>query len=130
MKLRAYELLYRDGKSDRAVFADGDSATYHVVARTLLDMGLDRLVGSATAFVNATAGFLADGGYRLLPPGRTVVGVTGRVAGGLPRCGRVGGRAERRGTAPVLRALARPAPSSGSPVSPAVPAQEGKRAQV
>ena len=71
--LYAYELLYRDGQAAVARFTDGAAATYHVVTRALLDVGFDQLVGDAVAFINANADFLAAGGYRLLPPGQTVV---------------------------------------------------------
>jgi EAL and modified HD-GYP domain-containing signal transduction protein len=73
MKLYGYELLYRDGCEDRALFDDADAATYHVVVRAVLDIGLDALVGVGAAFVNATEGFLSATGYGLLPPERTVV---------------------------------------------------------
>ena len=73
MKLYGYELLYRDGYEERVLFDDADAATYHVVARTVLDIGLETLVGVGAAFVNATHGFLSATGYGLLPPERTVV---------------------------------------------------------
>lgn len=73
LRLAGYELLYRDATAAHANFADGDVASYQVAARTIVDMGFDSLVGAGDAFVNATGGFLAADGYRLLPAERTVV---------------------------------------------------------
>lgn len=74
LHLVGYELLYRDGAAAGAAnVVDGDAATYHVATRALLDIGWDKLVGPHFATVNATAGFLADGGYRILPPDRAII---------------------------------------------------------
>ena len=74
-RLRGYELLYRDGPANRATFADGDLATYHVLSRAVIDLGLDRLVGPHLAFLNVTGRILTGGGYRVLPADRTVLEV-------------------------------------------------------
>jgi EAL and modified HD-GYP domain-containing signal transduction protein len=74
-RLRGYELLYRDSSANRAIFSDGDLATYHVLSRAVIDLGLDRLVGPHLAFLNVTRRILTDGGYRVLPPDRTVLEV-------------------------------------------------------
>lgn len=53
-----YELLYRGGDTDRAVFTDGDAATSAVISNTFLEIGLDRLVEDKLAFINLTRPFL------------------------------------------------------------------------
>ncbi len=54
-----YELLYRDRLESRvANVEDGDLATSSVVVNSLVEIGLERLVGDAPAFVNFTKSFL------------------------------------------------------------------------
>jgi EAL and modified HD-GYP domain-containing signal transduction protein len=76
-RLVGYELLHR--RSATAVEAAIDSplaASTDVVAVAAVDIGMHRLVGPGSAFVNVTGGFLGSGRYRLLPPARTVLEVT------------------------------------------------------
>ncbi|MDY0212944.1 MAG: HDOD domain-containing protein [Desulfuromonadaceae bacterium] len=64
----AYELLYRHADVDRAIISDADAASSEVVVNSLIDVGLDRLVGHAKAYCNFTRGFLLKGaGVRLAP---------------------------------------------------------------
>lgn len=58
IKVYAYELLYRHGFVDRAVIEDQDAASSEVMATSLLEIGLDSIVGSHKAFCNFTRGFL------------------------------------------------------------------------
>lgn len=68
MNVIAYELLYRHADVDRAVISDVDAASSEVVVNSLIDVGLDRLVGRAKAYCNFTRGFLLKGaGFRLAP---------------------------------------------------------------
>ncbi len=68
MNVVAYELLYRHADVGRAVFSDADAASSEVVVNSLIDVGLDRLVGRAKAYCNFTRGFLLKGaGFRLAP---------------------------------------------------------------
>lgn len=54
-----YELLYRTEESlDRASITNGDQATSLVIVNSILDMGLERLVGQHTAFINLTRCFI------------------------------------------------------------------------
>lgn len=54
----AYELLFRDGNQNSANFVDGDYATSKVLINSLVEIGLENLVGNRLAFVNFTRGFL------------------------------------------------------------------------
>lgn len=58
LKVYGYELLYRSGDMDRAVFNDADLATSVVMTNTFLEIGLDRLVGDKFAFLNLTRNFI------------------------------------------------------------------------
>jgi EAL and modified HD-GYP domain-containing signal transduction protein len=59
-KVMGYELLYRtEASPDRATIIDGDQATSQVIVNSILDMGLERLVGQHTAFINLTRSFIS-----------------------------------------------------------------------
>ena len=54
-----YELLYRDRLASRvANVDDGDLATSSVIVNSLVEIGLERLVGELPAFINFTKSFL------------------------------------------------------------------------
>ncbi|MCH7689121.1 MAG: hypothetical protein IH899_21015, partial [Planctomycetes bacterium] len=48
----AYELLYRDDSKNNLSRTDGDAATSKLLINTLLEIGLDNLVGDRPAYVN------------------------------------------------------------------------------
>ncbi len=73
MSVYAYELLYRSGAENSAVFKDGDQATLQVIQNTLIEMGLDNIVGNARAFINLTRNFLVGKYPILLPSNRAVI---------------------------------------------------------
>lgn len=75
MKVIAYELLYRHADVDRAIISDFDAASSEVVVNSLIDVGLDRLVGNALAYCNFTRGFLIKGAGVSFAPGKLVVEV-------------------------------------------------------
>ena len=54
----AYELLYRAGLENSAGNIDGDRATSDVIINSVLDIGLESLVGKRTAFFNLTSKFI------------------------------------------------------------------------
>lgn len=54
----AYELLYRSGDVDRAVFDDGDAATSNVLIRSTSDFGLHDIAGTMPVFINFTDKFV------------------------------------------------------------------------
>ena len=70
----AYELLYRDGQNNQAVFTGGDDdATSLVLSNTLVEIGLDRVVGSRNAFINFSPSFILNGHCAALPAERVVL---------------------------------------------------------
>jgi EAL and modified HD-GYP domain-containing signal transduction protein len=75
LKVIAYELLYRHADVDRAIISDFDAASSEVVVNSLIDVGLDRLVGQAKAYCNFTRGFLLKGAGVSFAPGQLVVEV-------------------------------------------------------
>jgi EAL and modified HD-GYP domain-containing signal transduction protein len=68
----AYELLFRGGDVDYADFSEGDRATSQVILNAFSEIGLERVVGERTAFLNLTRGFVT-GEYPLPVPHDRVV---------------------------------------------------------
>lgn len=67
LELIAYELLFRAADHhETAVFSDHEVATSEVLANAFLEIGLQRIVGSAQVFFNVTREFLL-GDYPLPP---------------------------------------------------------------
>lgn len=58
MQLVGYELLFREGTPNRAVFNDADEATSSVILNAFVDMGLSQVVGNVPAYINTTRNFL------------------------------------------------------------------------
>ena len=50
--LQGYELLFRENDSTLASFTDGARATAQVLVNTLMEIGMDELVGRHLAFIN------------------------------------------------------------------------------
>lgn len=75
-----YELLFRGAGGNRADFADGNQATSQVMVNTFLDIGLNTLVGNATAFINLTESFIRGDSPLPFPPRRVVLEVLEDVA--------------------------------------------------
>lgn len=75
----AYELLFRPGLGNEAGFLDGEKATAQVIYNTLMEIGLDDLVGTSLAFINFTRDFLIGDIAHLLPPDRVVLEVLENV---------------------------------------------------
>ncbi|MBA4385982.1 MAG: diguanylate phosphodiesterase [Anaerolinea sp.] len=73
MEVYAYELLYRSGDGNRAVFSDADQATTQVVLNALVEMGLESIVSESMAFINLTRNFLVGKFPILLPANRVVI---------------------------------------------------------
>ena len=68
-----YELLFRHADVDRAMFEDGDRATADVLVNTLVEIGLEKIVGPHRAFINFTRNFLLGPFCELLPADRVVL---------------------------------------------------------
>ena len=73
LNVLGYELLFRDANRNEAVFDSGVQATSQVLLHALLDIGLDRIAGSAPVFVNIPEGLISDRITEILPPSRTVL---------------------------------------------------------
>jgi EAL and modified HD-GYP domain-containing signal transduction protein len=73
MEVYAYELLYRSGDANKAVFNDADQATTQVILNALIEMGLESIVGNAMAFINLTRNYLVGKYPILLPANRVVI---------------------------------------------------------
>lgn len=58
LQVYAYELLFRSNASNQANIIDGDQATSAVIVNSIMDIGLDNIVGHRPAFINMTRGFL------------------------------------------------------------------------
>ena len=55
-----YELLYRSGNMDVAVFNDPTQASCETIVNSFLHIGIENLVGSALAFINFPEQFVID----------------------------------------------------------------------
>ena len=75
LQVHAFELLFRQGDVAEAGVSNGDQATARVLVNTLVEIGLDRVVGSHTAFVNVPYGLLATEELLVLPAERVVIEV-------------------------------------------------------
>ncbi len=59
LEVHAYELLYRSGEANHAGGpVDGDYATSSVILNSLMEIGLEEVVGAKPAFINLTRAFL------------------------------------------------------------------------
>src|SRR5881628_1846040 len=68
-----YELLFRDKDTDRANFSDGARATAQVLVNSLMEIGMDELVGRHRAFINFERTLLLGDYCESLPPERVVL---------------------------------------------------------
>ncbi len=64
-----YELLFRGGCANHALIASPEGATATVVVNSFTEIGLDRLVGNKTAWVNVSREFVLSGLAPAVPPG-------------------------------------------------------------
>jgi EAL and modified HD-GYP domain-containing signal transduction protein len=72
--IAGFEILYR---SLTGPFTDAEGATSTVIVQSLADIGLERLVGHARAFINVTADFLLKVRPLPMPPERVVLELVG-----------------------------------------------------
>jgi EAL and modified HD-GYP domain-containing signal transduction protein len=68
----AYELLYRNAGENTAVIDNHERATAEVIVNSFMEIGLERMGGRATAFINVTRDFILGNHCRSLPAGRVV----------------------------------------------------------
>ena len=69
LEVTGYELLFRGGSMSNALVASSDGATATVVLNSLTEIGLDRIVGAHTAWVNVSREFVLSGLAGTVPPG-------------------------------------------------------------
>ncbi len=73
-RIKAYELLYRDGpEAVSAGDAGASTMTSTVIVNGVLNMGLRQLTGGQTAFVNISERLLLSGVHEVLNPSRVVI---------------------------------------------------------
>ncbi|MGH9106643.1 MAG: EAL and HDOD domain-containing protein [Acidimicrobiales bacterium] len=77
LDVRGYELLFRDPGT---TLPGGDAMTADVLVRAGMDLGLENLVGTKLAFVNATRPFLVGEQEIPFPPEQTVIEILENVA--------------------------------------------------
>ncbi len=75
LKVVAYELLYRRGQVSHANVVDGDQATAEVLVNSILEIGLDKIVGRHRVFFNFTRRFLLEKQHIPFPPEQVVIEV-------------------------------------------------------
>lgn len=72
--ITAYELLYRkSGESQSALHASAEVMAAEVLVQTFLNIGLDRVTGTARAYLNFTREMLVQGTWALFDPARVVI---------------------------------------------------------
>lgn len=80
----AYEILFRGSHFDLTVQDDATNATNQVIADTIIEIGLNEIVGPHKAFINFTAQNLLEKTPLSLPKDRIVIEVLESVAVDLP----------------------------------------------
>ncbi|MEE9422169.1 MAG: HDOD domain-containing protein [Gammaproteobacteria bacterium] len=73
LNVYAYELLFRNNKTNQAGIVDGDQATADVIVNTFMEIGLNNIVGDRLAFINLTRSFIVDERPVSLPKDRVVL---------------------------------------------------------
>jgi EAL and modified HD-GYP domain-containing signal transduction protein len=69
LEVAGYELLFRGGSVSEALVASSEGATATVVLNSFTEIGLERIVGAHTAWVNVSREFILSGLARTVPPG-------------------------------------------------------------
>ncbi|ADE15423.1 EAL domain protein [Nitrosococcus halophilus Nc 4] len=70
-----YELLFRNFQGDSPVIVDGTQATNQIIVDSMLEHGLENLVGFHYAFINFTRDNILSGTPLLLPKDRVIIEV-------------------------------------------------------
>jgi len=71
-KIFGYELLFRQPGDQKAIFNNPIQATAQVIFSAFFEIGVERMVGSAQAFINVTNKFILENHCRFLPKDRVV----------------------------------------------------------
>lgn len=72
-KLHGYEILFRNPDATPNSPIDGEVATATVMLNTVVELGIDNVVGKELAFFNMTEAALLEERYKVLPPDRVVL---------------------------------------------------------
>jgi len=75
----AYELLFRSDDNNAANFEDDNTATAQVIYNSLIEIGLEEIVGDKLAFINFPRDLLMNGIANLLPPDKVVIEILENV---------------------------------------------------
>jgi len=73
LRVVGYELLFRSSLENVARVSDSEGATASVVMGSLTEIGLERLVGGHTAWVNVSREFVIEGLAEAMPASTTVL---------------------------------------------------------
>ncbi|MCD2453047.1 HDOD domain-containing protein [Methylicorpusculum oleiharenae] len=73
LEISAYEILFRGKDFDLSQDNQASKATHQVITDTILEIGINRLVGSHKAFINFTTGNILDKTPLALPKDRIVI---------------------------------------------------------
>lgn len=71
-KTFGYELLFRQGGESNAIIRNADEATAQVIVNSFFEIGMDRMVGGSTAFINVTKDFILGRHCQSLPKEKVV----------------------------------------------------------
>ena len=69
LEVVGYELLFRGGRVQEATVASPEGATASVVLNSLTEIGLERIVGNRSAWINVSREFVLSGLAETVPPG-------------------------------------------------------------
>jgi c-di-GMP phosphodiesterase len=73
LDVAGYELLFRDRPARAAVITSPPGATGSVVLNSLTEIGLERIIGARTAWIDVSREFVLGGLARSLPPSSVVL---------------------------------------------------------
>jgi EAL and modified HD-GYP domain-containing signal transduction protein len=78
LKLDAYEILARSDATNVST-VEGDEATSQVIINSLIEIGLDKIIGSHPAFFKLTRTFLLDQDLSIFPSSSTVFSIPNEI---------------------------------------------------
>jgi EAL and modified HD-GYP domain-containing signal transduction protein len=68
LEVAGYELLFRGGADAEALVVNAEGATATVVLNSFTEIGLERIVGASTAWINVSRDFVLGGLAHMVPP--------------------------------------------------------------
>ena len=67
LEVAGYELLFRGGANAEALVVNAEGATATVVLNSFTEIGLERIVGGSTAWINVSRDFVLSGLAHTVP---------------------------------------------------------------